>query len=170
MINFTATKLRQNYKMKKILKIVFPILLLIIISNKVEAQSFDAKLSLILYDSFPGYPNSTPYNDYYGGRYRVNLSSNNRTLRITHSIPSTLNDGAGHTIPFSIASNNAGYRLGGYLNPTGATVFNANNQLTVVLSGTNEITVWLGGTVSPPTNAFPSNNYEGTITITAVIL
>ena len=53
MINFTATKLRQNYKMKKILKIVFPILLLIIISNKVEAQSFDAKLSLILYDSFP---------------------------------------------------------------------------------------------------------------------
>lgn len=170
MINLTASKLRQKLKMKKILKIVFPIVFVVLFSNSLQAQSYDAKLSLILYDSFPGYPNSTPYYDYYGGRYRVSLSSNNRTIRITHSIPSTLNDGAGHTVPFSIASNNAGYKIGGNLNPTGATVFNPNNQLTVLLSGTNEITIWLGGTVSPPTNAFPSNNYEGTITITTVIL
>jgi hypothetical protein len=156
--------------MKKTLKIVFSILLALILNNAGQAQSFDAKLSLILYDSFPGYPNSTPYYDYYGGRYRIDLPSINRTLRITHSIPGTLSDGAGHTIPFSIASNNSGYKLGGNLSPSGATVFNANNQLTVVLSGTDRITVWLGGTVSPPTNAFPSDNYQGTITITAVIL
>lgn len=156
--------------MKKIFYTFLIVIFTVLFFGNGNAQSFDAKLSLILYDSFPGYPNSTPYYDYYGGRYRVNLSSNNRTVRITHSIPNTLNDGAGHTIPFSIASNNAGYKIGGSLNPTGATVFNANNQLTVTLSGTNELTIWLGGTVSPPTNAFPSNNYQGTITITAVVL
>lgn len=170
MINFIAQKLRQKLEMKKTLKILTLILFAITFYTPGFAQSYNAKLSLLLYDSFPGYPNSTPYYDYYGGRYRIDLPNNNRTIRITHTIPSTLNDGAGHTIPFSIASNNAGYKIGGSLNPTGATVFNPNNSLTVTLSGTDEITIWLGGTVSPPTNAYPSNNYEGTITITTVIL
>ncbi|MCB0722040.1 MAG: hypothetical protein KDC42_07035 [Ignavibacteriae bacterium] len=156
--------------MKKTLKILFLILIAILFNKPGWAQSYDAKLSLILYDSFPGYPNSTPYYDYYGGRYRVDVNGNNRTIRITHSIPSVLSDGAGHTIPFSIASNNAGYKVGGNLSPNGAIVFNPNLQLTVFLQATDKITVWLGGTVSPPTNAFPSNNYEGTITITTVVL
>ncbi len=156
--------------MKKTLTILFLLLLTGLLSSNVNAQSFDAKLALLLYDSFPGYPNSTPYYDSYAGRYRIDLSSNNRTIRISHSIPNNLSDGAGHTIPFSIANNNSAYKIGGNLSVTGSTVFNANNNLTVTLSGTDKITVWLGGTVSPPTNAFPSNNYEGTIVITAVIL
>jgi len=156
--------------MKKTLKIVFPILLALILNNAGQAQSFDAKLSLIMYDSFPGYPNSTPYYDFYGGRYRISVPSNNTNVRVTHTIPNTLSDGNGHTIPFSIASNNAAYKLSGNLNSTGAVVFNANNPITLNTAGTNAITFWLGGTVSPPTNAFPSNNYQGTITITAVIL
>lgn len=156
--------------MKNILYIIFPILLLTLFNNTGYAQSYDAKLSLIMYDSFPGYPNSTPYDDYYGGRYRITVPDINHTLRITHSIPTTLSDGAGHTIPFSIASNNAAYKVGGSLNSNNANVFNPNNNLVVGLPGNTRITIWLGGTVSPPTNAFPSNNYEGTITITTVIL
>jgi hypothetical protein len=156
--------------MKKTLTILFLLLLAGLLSSNVNAQSFDAKLALLLYDSFPGYPNSTPYYDSYAGRYRIDLSSNNRTIRISHSIPNNLSDGAGHTIPFSIANNNSAYKIGGNLSVTGSTVFNANNNLTVTLSGTDKITVWLGGTVSPPTNAFPSDNYTGTIVITAVVL
>lgn len=169
-LNFEKNKLRNKRTMKKTLTILFLILLAGLMSNTGNAQSFDAKLALLLYDSFPGYPNSTPYYDSYAGRYRIDVSSNNRTIRISHSIPNNLNDGAGHTVPFSIANNNASYKIGGNLNPLGSTVFNANNNLTVQLSGTDKITIWLGGTVSPPTNAFPSDNYTGTIVITAVVL
>lgn len=156
--------------MKKTLKIIFPIFLLALFFGNGNAQSYDSKLSLIMYDSFPGYPSTTPYADSYAGRYRIEVPGTNMRIRITHNIPSTLSDGAGHTIPFSIANNNAAYKIGGSLNSNNATTFNPNSTIVVDLQGNTRITVWLGGTVSPPTNAFPSNNYSGTITITTVIL
>ena len=146
--------------MKKIFYTFLTLTFTVLFFGNGNAQSFDAKLSLILYDSFPGYPNSTPYNDSYAGRYRVTVPNNNTNIRVTHSIPTVLSDGNGHTIPFSIASNNASYRLSGNLNVNGSTIFNPNNPFVVNTAGSNSVTFWLGGTVSPPTNAFPSNDYS----------
>jgi hypothetical protein len=135
------------------------------------AQSFDAKVNLGFEDVFAGYSETTVYTESIAGRVRITTNADNRTVRVTFTLPSTLTRTGGGSIPITFSSTSAAYKVLNTtdLSTTGATTFNPATPLTRSMGSNRRLIIWLGGTVSPPGSA-PAGTYNGTITITAQYL
>ncbi|HXF96535.1 MAG TPA: DUF4402 domain-containing protein [Gemmatimonadales bacterium] len=111
---------------------------------------------------FPGVSKAIPVTDPNSGRWDVTGQAG-ANVQLTFNLPATLSDGT-NTLP--IGTYTAHHNTTNA--PTGGTDFTPSAAPTsAVLSGSGQLFVFIGATVSPATNQ-PAGTYSGTLSMTVV--
>lgn len=118
--------------------------------------------SLIFGNVFPGTTKNILPTDATSGSFQLTGAANAQ-VTVDFTLPATLGDGAGNTLPITFGANSAAYNQ---LNArAGSTTFDPASTLTTNLDATGgNLYVYIGGSVSPTTE--PAGSYTGTITLT----
>lgn len=88
-------------------------------------------------------------------------------IRLTFTLPTTLNGPLGATMPLAFAANDAGYSFNNTIGSQ--TAFNPNQSYQTLIWIGGRSGVWLGGTVSP-TAGQRAGGYTGTVVLSVVVL
>jgi spore coat protein U-like protein len=118
--------------------------------------------NLLFGNVFPGINKAIPVTDPNSGRWDV-MGQAGASVQLTFALPATLSDGT-NTLPIGTYAGHHNTSNA----PAGGTDFTPSAAPTnAVLSGTGEMWVFVGASVSPATNQ-PAGSYAGTLSMTVV--
>jgi hypothetical protein len=117
-------------------------------------------------DVYIGYPKTVNHTDAGAAKFRAYQDRrNNAWILINFTLPSTLNN-ASYTVPIAFGSTTSAWSLNDL--PSGRTNFDPNSFLITRIRRNDDIFIWLGGSITVPTNCIPGI-YSSTITVTMIV-